>query len=106
MKLFHATAKAERIQREGFRDSEPIPSLGIHAGVWFADVPTTRATTQRAQVVLAVEIPDELASRFLIAGSPGEVVGGWREFCIPARLVNRYRAEVARPSLPVRAEAQ
>ena len=89
MRLYHATEHADTIRRAGFRDSDPIPSLGIHGGVWLSDVPTTEATTHPATELIAVDIPDDLATRHLVAGSPGETLGRWREFCIPAKLVNR-----------------
>jgi hypothetical protein len=61
--------------------------------VWFADAQTTTATTQLGGAdtgtFVAVEIPDELAARFLIAGSPSEVTGRGREFCLPAEVANR-----------------
>lgn len=39
---------------------------------------------------VTVEIPDDDARRFIVPYSPGEVMGRWREFCIPAEIVNRY----------------
>jgi len=93
MKLFHETRGEEgmrSILRDGFSDSEPIHSLGIHAGVWLSDSAAARAATGGTGHRLTVDVPDDVASRFLITGSPGEVVGHWGEFCIPAEIVNRY----------------
>ena len=105
MKLYHYTARSsgELILERGFRDSDAIPSLNIHAGVWLADVPTTRATTQLCGrddgLMLGVDVPDEWATQFVIDGSPGELLTpGWREFCVPAALLNecpRYMVSLA-----------
>jgi hypothetical protein len=35
--------------------------------------------------MLVVDVPDDVAHRFLVADFPGR----WREFCIPAEVVNR-----------------
>jgi hypothetical protein len=56
------------------------------------------ATTHHADALVAIEVPDELASEYLIAGSPGELAGGWREFCIPAHRANRYSHSVVEDS--------
>ena len=58
--------------------------------MWFSDTATAAAATGGSGHRLTVELPDEIAAAFLIAGSPGELVGRWREFCIPAELANRY----------------
>jgi hypothetical protein len=36
-------------------------------------------------VMLVVDVPDDVAERFLSAEFPGQ----WREFCVPAEIVNR-----------------
>ena len=95
MKLYHYTTRdgAASIIENGFRDSDPVPSLGIHAGVWFVDVPTVHATTQLAGRAsgefVVVEVPEAVAARFLISGSPGETVGRRHEFCVPALVAKR-----------------
>jgi hypothetical protein len=53
--------------------------------------------------MLAVEVPDDIAERFLIAdmrlaGRGSRRRGGWREFCIPADVLNR----LPRRSLTIR----
>lgn len=105
MTLYHCTSAsvAATVLREGFRNSGPVPSLGIHAGVWFADAPirTTHALDGGGRI-LAVKVPEKLAAEFVVAGSPGEAIGrfrgegsGWREFCIPAALANELPIEDA-----------
>jgi hypothetical protein len=49
-------------------------------------VPTYRAMRRHgSDAMLAVDVPDDLAQRFLAADFPAR----WLEFCIPAEIVNR-----------------
>ncbi|MEA2190740.1 MAG: hypothetical protein QOI73_861 [Solirubrobacteraceae bacterium] len=105
MRLYHWTHRdtAASILRDGFRNSEAIPSLGIHAGVWLADVPTMKATGQGGAdgQMLTIDVPARWAARYFIDGSPGEHASPpWREYCIPARLLNSRRAAIALHSTP------
>lgn len=99
MKLYHATTpdSATAILAGGFRNSKAVPPY-VGAGVWLADKPEPHATTQlvRAQevVMLMVEVPDDLAAEYLFHGSPGENIGRWLEFCIPAKVVNELDVTV------------
>jgi hypothetical protein len=55
---FHETrseADAEAIVRAGFCDGEPIPSLGIDAGVWLSDSEHATAATGGAGIRLVVD---------------------------------------------------
>ena len=45
--------------------------------------------------MIVVDVPDDVAHRFLVADFPG----GWREFCIPAEVVNRLRRRLVSASL-------
>jgi hypothetical protein len=99
VRLYHETrSKGDMfaILRDGFRDSDPIaPSpdfpSGLH-GVWLSDSATATAATGGSGHRLVVDVPDDIASRYVVPCSPGEVLGRWREFCIPAEIVNRYRS--------------
>jgi hypothetical protein len=45
-------------------------------------------------VMLVVDVPEDVAQRFLVADFPGR----WREFCIPADVVNCLPVEPASPA--------
>lgn len=90
MRLFHHTTEqaASLILADGFRDSQG--DLVMPAGVWFSD---SSAAGDRAMgrhrstgVMLTVDLPDDVAQRYLAADFPGR----WREFCVPADVINRY----------------
>jgi hypothetical protein len=58
------------------------------AGVWLSDSSNVRHRAMRGHReggMLVVDVPDDVAHRFLVADFPGR----WREFCIPAEVVNR-----------------
>jgi hypothetical protein len=88
MRLYHHTTreKGAQILAEGFRDS-PGDSL-FPAGVWLSDSSDERHRAMRRHrdgETLVAEVPDDVADRFQI----GDMAGRWREFCIPAEIVNR-----------------
>jgi len=86
--LYHYTTQsaAAQIVADGFRDS-PGDSF-FPAGVWLSDSSDIRDRAMRGHsegAMLMIDVPEDLAQRFLIANFPGR----WREFCIPAEVVNR-----------------
>jgi hypothetical protein len=85
---YTTSAAADRIVVEGFKDSPGDAFLP--AGVWLSDsAHLGRRAMRRKQeddVMLAVEVPDEVAATSLAAEFPG----GWREFCVPAQVLNLY----------------
>lgn len=87
MRLYHYTTRdrAAQIIAEGFRAS-PGDSL-FPAGVWLSDSSAERHRAMgrhRDGQVVVVDVPDDVAHRFQVADFPGR----WREFCIPAEIVN------------------
>ncbi len=86
---FHTTDAAAAILRDGFRDSTGgymLASLEL-TGVWLGDSPMTVNEGAKGDQVLRVEIPGyvDLADFELIEdGKP------YREWCVPAALVNEH----------------
>jgi hypothetical protein len=98
MRLYHFTLRlvAERIMREGFRDSEPEAVRGDREGVWFADLDLAADGELPAEefATLAVDVPDEELDRFEVVGNPMVSEGSHREWCIPASRVNRWPTSI------------
>jgi len=86
MILYHRTQAAVQILAEGFRDREgTYMTETVHQGVWLSDRPLDSNEGAYGDVVLFVDIPEEVVA-------PYEWVQdiGYREFLIPADIVNRY----------------
>jgi len=96
MRLYHVTdrASAEAILKHGFEDAEVIhDDRELLVGVWLADrclageddVGPRRGPV--ADVALALEVPASLVEAYerRDRGKP------YREFCVPANLVNRHQ---------------
>ncbi|HVL89480.1 MAG TPA: Type 1 glutamine amidotransferase-like domain-containing protein [Actinomycetota bacterium] len=84
--LYHRTFEAARIMRDGFTDTvEERPGGGTARGVWLSDRPLDDEDEIRGDSVLAVEIPYEVAAEFEWTDGGDR----YREFCIPAAIVNR-----------------
>jgi hypothetical protein len=86
MRLFHTTAAAAAILRDGFRDSTGgygFAELEL-TGIWLGDSPMTANEGAKGAQVLAVEIDEELLANYEVIedGKP------YREWCAPADLVN------------------
>lgn len=87
MKFFHRTYHAEAILAEGFRNGNKSFGNPPINGVWFsADAPLDANEGAAGDVVLAIEVPDHIASEWEVSeeGKP------YREFIIPAEIVNQY----------------
>ena len=83
LKLYHRTPYPEEIMRYGFRERRG--SMGL-TGVWLSDYPLDINEGAKGPTVLSVEIPEEelLGLEIQEDGKP------YREWCIPAEVVNRY----------------
>lgn len=87
MILYHRTKAAVRILADGFCEGAGTYGTKItHRGVWLSDRPLDANEGAYGDVVLFVEIPDEVVA-------PCEWMQdiGYREFLIPAHIVNRCR---------------
>ncbi len=87
MKFFHRTFAAETILSEGFRDSTGnYMTVEEHTGVFISDFPLDINEGAKGNQLLMLEIPE------------GEVLPyeweeedkPYREFCVPAELLNRF----------------
>jgi hypothetical protein len=100
VRLYHFTLRltAERIMREGFRDSDPEAVRGDREGVWLADLDLAAAGELPADefATIAVDVPDAELDRFEIHGNPMVAAGSHREWCIPASHVNRWPISIIR----------
>lgn len=87
MKLFHRTSHADAILRQGFRDSTgTYMTVNEYSGVWLSNVPLDINEGAVGDVVLTVEIPEEVVAEHEWV----EDGKGYREFLVPAEVVNRY----------------
>jgi hypothetical protein len=89
MQLYHVSDHAEAILEQGFVDGDGFyHSSRLHRGVWLFDRPEEggeeAAGTDSRTVV--VDIPDDLALRHEWLEEDRD----YRQFLIPAGLVNRY----------------
>ena len=92
MRLFHRTAHADPILREGFRDAEG--HYGFHdedgqvpvRGVWLSEFPLDENEGADGDQLLQIEVPDTVALEYEVAedGKP------YREFLIPADVLNQF----------------
>ena len=97
MKLYHTTTleRAGIIKSGGFRDAEGSYGLMYEdrtpyyiRGVFFSDTPLDCNDGLPSDVseVFVLEIPDDVIEPYELI----EEGKGYREWCIPARLVNKY----------------
>lgn len=82
MKLYHRTSAPEAILRDGFRGR---PEAKRFRGVWFAEGPLDAQESIGGTTVLSVEIPEADIASFEV-----EQGRSYREWCIPAEVVNRF----------------
>jgi hypothetical protein len=95
---YHTTDAAEAILANGFRDA--TGSYGFVnfelTGVFLADMPVDVNEGAKGEQVLRVEVPDDvdLAEYGLIeeggTAASGRPEGSYREWCVPAALVNTH----------------
>jgi hypothetical protein len=89
MLLYHVSADPEAILDHGFVDGPGFYRSGkLHRGVWLYDRPIegVEASTAADSRTVVVDIPDEVALRHEWL----EEHRDYRQFLIPAELVNRY----------------
>lgn len=87
MRLFHRTDEADAISREGFRDgSGTYMTSSVYTGVWLSDQPLDANEGAGGRFLLVVEIPEEVVAPYEWV----EEGKGYREFLVPANLVNNY----------------
>jgi hypothetical protein len=87
MLVFHTTPAAEAILTEGFRDGRGTYMTGrMFTGVWFGDRPMDCNEGAKGDTVLVLDIPEGVLRKYewCEEGKP------YREFLVPARVVNRY----------------
>ena len=86
MKCFNRTPHADKILTDGFRDGEgTYMTRTIHKGVWFSDCPLDFGQGAKGDTLLSLEIPSDVLPEheWIEVGKP------YREFLIPAEIVNR-----------------
>lgn len=89
MKLYHRTdsVAAEAIEADGFEDTEGYyMTRNLYRGVWFADRVLDDSLGISGQVCFVLDLPEALAEEYEWVGADT----GYREFLIPADLVNGY----------------
>jgi hypothetical protein len=104
--VYQRTPIADQILANGFTDARNRYGFGIELmGVWMSDTPLTSSQGATGAIVLAVDIPDAVLAKY--EACEGEVLteGGdrnndadwiptdkkpYREFLVPAAVVNQY----------------
>jgi len=87
MKLFHPTRHAAEILRDGFGETTGTYLTPTdYSGVWLFDRPLDdHIGDDDPDVILELEIPEDVVAPFeWLVGMP------YREFLMPARIVNEY----------------
>lgn len=87
MKLFHRTHSAVAILKEGFRDTAGTYGTGqVFQGVWLSNIPLDINQGAAGDTLLVINIPEEVVAEheWIEEGKP------YREFLVPAEIVNRY----------------
>jgi hypothetical protein len=87
MKLYHNTFASEEILSEGFKDGEGrYLTTETFRGVFLSNTPLDINEGADGDTLLSIEIPEEVIAEFewIEDGKP------YREWCIPAKTVNRY----------------
>jgi hypothetical protein len=87
VKLFHPTQHAAEILRDGFGETTGTYLTPTdYSGVWLFDRPLEdHPDNTEPNVMLELEIPDDVVAPFeWFVGMP------YREFLMPARIVNQY----------------
>ena len=95
MKLYHRTGAASAILANGFQDATGSYMLvGITlSGVWLADQPLDANEGAKGRDLLEVTFPGDVDLSFWelvpeVDGEPAPGYGGYREWCMPAALIN------------------
>lgn len=93
MRLYHLTSAPDRILDIGFQDGEEqISENGsLHRGVWLSDRPLEAKAGVLGDTLLVIEVPDDVAHAHALPMPDGKP---FREFCMPAALVNRFPVAV------------
>tara|TARA_B100002003_G_scaffold40205_1_gene35726 strand:+ start:190 stop:531 length:342 start_codon:yes stop_codon:yes gene_type:complete len=96
MKLYHWTVSRRSVEKNGFSDgNERYFEAGIK-GVWFADqILEPLDGVGKNSSLVTVEIPDDIIEPFEWKKQGNYchpiVILGYREWCIPAEVVNKYK---------------
>jgi len=87
VRLYHRTDHADTILAGGFQDGEGgYGTLNVYRGVWLSNVPLDANEGAQGSTLLTLDMPEEQAAEY-------EWIEDWkqyREFLIPAEVVNRY----------------
>lgn len=84
---FHRTSNADAILAEGFQDGEGTYMTGtLYRGVWLSDRPLDVGQGAKGRELLLVEIPEDVLAEYEWV----EEEKTYREFLIPAEIVNRF----------------
>jgi len=87
MQVFHRTPFGPSILDDGFRDGEGTYMTGAtHKGVWVSDRPLDFGQGAKGDDLLTLDIPAEVLEPFEWI----EEEKPYREFLIPAKVVNQY----------------
>jgi hypothetical protein len=100
IRLFHGTtrASAAKIRAEGFRDGTGTYMTSMtFRGTWLSDRPLDENEGACSQAYFEVEIESALVEPYewIEKGKP------YREFLVPARIINKHGKMIRRESLDV-----
>jgi len=88
MRVYHRTHHSEAILREGFIDSTGTYMTDEeHTGIFLSDRPLDANEGAKGDVLLCLDIPEDVLVEYEWVQ---EESFGYREFCVPANVVNAY----------------
>jgi hypothetical protein len=87
VRLYHRTDAGEEILSRGFRDGDGgYLTRNTYRGVWLSNQPLDVNEGAIGRTLLAVEVPEAIVAEWEWV----EEGKGFREFLVPAELVNEY----------------
>lgn len=87
MKLYHRTSATDAILKDGFKDATGSYGTNqLFSGVWLSDQPLDSNEGAWGDTLLTINMPEHeiLEYEWIEEGKP------YREFLIPAAIVNKY----------------
>jgi hypothetical protein len=90
--FYHRTtdASAKKILRKGFRDAVGTYGTGqMHQGVWLSNIPLDCSNGAKGDFLLQIELPEQVVAE-LADYEWIEDGKGYREWLVPAQLINNH----------------
>jgi hypothetical protein len=91
MKVYHRTSATQAILAGGFKDTcGSYGTAQLVEGVWVSDRPLDGNSGAYGDTLLVLEIPEDVLTEYEWVQDGN----GYREFLVPAQIVNQYELQV------------